>query len=531
MEDNDDIIDKPPATTIMIALYYIYIEIPWKTLDDHKEFHTATCSDLHLLGRIRISTEGINGVLSGTKTNLESYEEMLKKKIADDRFLNHPCSKASKATTTTTERYGETLDIKYCHLRNDLPIESQTFQALSVKITREVVSLNETSSSKTGPQSQGNNSKRNSRRRRRGRNKKNPRNAAVVNEEATHVKGQGDDDNTVLEKESKNQIEPDPEPEQSICLDNFEPANHLTPQEWNKRLLLSTQHKPTISHNGTQTSDGDGGDLEQKDMSDAIIIDARNVYESRIGHFAVDGVPTLLTNTRKYSSISTVLNASIPHIAGKDVYMYCTGGVRCERASVYVQALAQSDRWPKDLPKPKQVYQLQGGIQKYLETYGTMETPSSKIVEGGGDEILLDQESSVSENLTTPCLYKGKNFVFDPRRYDPKVGQPGKPGKCTVCACPHDDYDNGYAPCENKETRCCRCRVLVLVCYGCRDNVRVRGETNEDRDKIECNEGRDDPSPGIPLSVKDKPQLFCGPEGKECIDDGNKADHFEIVHY
>jgi len=496
MSDNDSS-SMNSSTCIMIALYYVYVEIPAKSLDDHKEFHTTTCADLCLFGRIRISTEGINGVLSGDETDLKSYEEALKKEI-EHRSPNY-----------AAKRYGETLDMKYCHLRNDIPIETQTFEALSVKITQEVVSL--------GCHSPGQNVKHNARRK-RGRKKNNKRHE---NSSQDNTVGKEIINDTMLEKKSESIRE--------LCLDQFEPATHLTPQEWNEHLTLSSKRKLT-SLDKSQT------DHIQEDTttaeSDAIIIDARNVYESRIGHFAVDGVPTLLTNTRKYSSIPTVLNASIPDIAGKNVFMYCTGGVRCERASVYLQALAQSELWPNELPKPKQIYQLQGGIQKYLETYGTMETPDLKA-EGTDRETPLDPESAVS--ITTPseqqpCLYRGKNFVFDPRRHDPKVGPPGKSaGKCILCASPHDDYDHGCAPCENKETRCCRCRVLVLVCYGCRDNIRIWGEISEDdTNRTECDEGRGDLNRGEPL-VKDKPKLFCGIDGKECIDGDNKVDHHEII--
>lgn len=452
--------------SVMIALYYWYIQIPARFLEEHKLFHVSICQDLHLFGRIRVSTEGINGVLSGKKDDLEFYEEALRKEA--DRFLSNP------SNSKRSERYGETLDVKYCHMRKDIPEEKQKFDSLSVKIVKEVVSLNDTA---------------NNHPKRRGQKKH-------------RYKLQDLSLSTVEGRVNQNM-------QNQKYLKQFQSAPHLSPQEWNERLLLSAQTKRIIND---QPKTDDRRQVESKvapsaNESDAIIIDARNVYESRIGHFTVDGVPTLLTNTRKFSSIIPVLQEAIPYLAGKTVFMYCTGGVRCERASVYLQALAESEQWPGDLAKPKQVFQLEGGIQKYLEMYGNLEISNSQV------------EEIVKKNHTvdpTPCLYKGKNFVFDMRRYDPIVGQPGKSaGQCTLCANPHDDYDNGFAPSENNEARCCRCRMLILICNTCREKVKVWGEMSE---HCVTND-----------SVDMRPELFCGLGGKECVDDGNKV-HYKIVN-
>lgn len=128
------------------------------------------------------------------------------------------------------------------------------------------------------------------------------------------------------------------------------------------------------------------------------------------------------------------------------------------------------------------------------------------------------------EDIGKPaCLYRGKNFVFDPRRTDPVVGngivktpdsaqvdqcannndRVSLVGKCILCCTPHDDYDNGHSPCAGKEARCCRCRVLVLVCNACRADVRCWGES----------EGKN--------------ELYCGQAGKACVDEGNIAENVE----
>jgi predicted sulfurtransferase len=132
--------------------------------------------------------------------------------------------------------------------------------------------------------------------------------------------------------------------------------------------------------------------------------------------------------------------------------MYCTGGVRCERVSMLVQSL-----YPE-----KKVYQLQGGIQTYLAS-----------LNGKKDE--------------STGFFQGKNFVFDPRRTDPTHGPIPVIGKCLVCSMPHDDYDNGHSPSEEKEARCNTCRMLILVCNSCRCNYTCWGEAATDqRPRLYC---------------------------------------------
>jgi predicted sulfurtransferase len=184
-----------------------------------------------------------------------------------------------------------------------------------------------------------------------------------------------------------------------------------------------------------------------------------------------------LTNTRKYSDLPKVLAQSQEQFAHKkQIFAYCTGGVRCEQASKFVQALVAEDC---------EVYQLHGGIQKYLELYHTNDTsPSDRHHE-------QKQQEEPNPNSKGPCLFKGKNFVFDPRRTDPMYDNTYEEsivGRCCMCSNPHDDYDDGHAPCDNTEARCCKCRILLLVCTPCRRLVQCWGEDYK----------------------KDLPKLFCG---------------------
>ena len=141
-------------------------------------------------------------------------------------------------------------------------------------------------------------------------------------------------------------------------------------------------------------------------------------------------------------------------IENKVVYMYCTGGIRCEKASSYLISRGV-----------KNVFQLQGGVHRYLEEFGS------------------DPES----------LFKGKNYVFDSSGsccvdVDP-TSEPCAPAandlrtsaasglqdhstkpisQCLVCSIPYDTY-NGY-------TTCCVCRTPVLICMTCAVNSRHPGQ-------------------------------------------------------
>eukprot|EP00566_Odontella_aurita_P012626 CAMPEP_0113553406 /NCGR_PEP_ID=MMETSP0015_2-20120614/15595_1 /TAXON_ID=2838 /ORGANISM="Odontella" /LENGTH=479 /DNA_ID=CAMNT_0000454471 /DNA_START=55 /DNA_END=1494 /DNA_ORIENTATION=+ /assembly_acc=CAM_ASM_000160 len=438
----------PGADEPSILLYYCYTPHPLPSVPSHIAFQRELCLSLGLNGRIRVSSEGINGVLSSYKqSDLEDYVRRVVGNLGDGM----------------TE---DEFDAKYCHLRKDIGVEEQMFDALSVKSTREVVSLWE-----PGAEEQRSAARARAKALRRRR-----RNEKMADKEGG---------NTAKVTQSHCCSLPVvPSPPNGVDLGGYIPAPHLSPQEWNDSLL-------SLAISGEE----------------AILIDARNVYESRVGHFRVPGVPTLLTNTRKYSSLPTVLEAHKSELAGKHVFMYCTGGVRCERASTYLQALSDGDGWSEGgkerIEKPKGVYQLKGGIQRYLATFGLPED----CVKEQKYELELYQQSS---GFVNQCLYKGKNFVFDQRRTDPIIGGLQPVGQCLLCKKPWDDYDNGHSPKQNREARCRRCRILVLVCDECRGKIRTWGENNDDK--------------GDNL-----PELFCGPGGESCIDEGNFADAVEII--
>jgi predicted sulfurtransferase len=422
--------DPPPPLShdaYAIILYYCYVPLEEdKVVANVMEFHESYRPLLG--GRVRVSKEGLNGVLSGKRTDLTNYAAQL-----STLLLSFHCDE-------TTSSLSEMLDVKYCDLRPELPAAAQLFTTLSVQKTRHVVQLvDDTPANDIGKNAS--------------KTKRNPQ-----------------------EKPSPPQPQPlkDHSTTPAAFLDVYQAslactAERLSPDDWNERLLAHCT-----------SNDDDSATGEKK--KNIVLLDCRNSYESDIGHFVVPSgaavvTTTLLSNTRKFSELPQVLAETQATLqAADEIYMYCTGGVRCERASGYLQTLLHrsttassspssttdghdDDQQKNNKPIPK-VYQLHGGIQRYLE----------RERQGG-------------------FLYRGKNFVFDPRRVDPHVGV-GVTGRCLVCDIPHDDYDNGR-PSNNEDNdnnnpavaRCCKCRVLMLVCESCRIKVSCWGDEDHDSER------------------------------------------------
>jgi UPF0176 protein len=89
---------------------------------------------------------------------------------------------------------------------------------------------------------------------------------------------------------------------------------------------------------------------------EVLLLDTRNTYETAIGTFAGAVTPPLDT----FSDFSDYVREHLDPAQHRKVAMFCTGGIRCEKASAYM--LQQG--FPE-------VYHLKGGILKYLETVPT----------------------------------------------------------------------------------------------------------------------------------------------------------------
>ncbi len=102
---------------------------------------------------------------------------------------------------------------------------------------------------------------------------------------------------------------------------------------------------------GTYVAPEDWNDLVND--PDVIMIDTRNIYETKIGMFAGAVDP----GTDSFTEFKDYVARQLDPAKNKKVAMYCTGGIRCEKASSYMLAHGFEE-----------VYHLKGGILKYLET-------------------------------------------------------------------------------------------------------------------------------------------------------------------
>ncbi|MFL0080008.1 oxygen-dependent tRNA uridine(34) hydroxylase TrhO [Tenacibaculum maritimum] len=146
-----------------------------------------------------------------------------------------------------------------------------------------------------------------------------------------------------------------------------------------------------------------------------VCVDMRNHYESEIGHF--EGAVTPDVDTFR-DSLDIIEEDLKEHKEDKNLLMYCTGGIRCEKASAYYKHKGF-----------KNVFQLEGGIIEY-----TRQVKEEEI-----------------ENK-----FLGKNFVFDHRRAE-RISD-DVISNCHQCGTPCDNHTN----CANEA-----CHLLFIQCDEC----------------------------------------------------------------
>lgn len=210
---------------------------------------------------------------------------------------------------------------------------------------------------------------------------------------------------------------------------------------------LDHVHKaPCLSRFAGQHLDADAYHELLQDP-DAIVIDVRNAYETALGRMnpPPDGATLLDPQMRNSSEWSAWLadRDTQQRLHGKKVLMYCTGGIRCERATALLNEMSTvntaNDNKDSGSPivKPQGVYELQGGIERYLQTYP----------QGG--------------------YWKGKNYLFDRRMEQVPAEKPIEQVEA--------ETDSLCCQCRQKWTRyrgqykcgVAWCAVPVIVCDDC----------------------------------------------------------------
>ena len=152
---------------------------------------------------------------------------------------------------------------------------------------------------------------------------------------------------------------------------------------------------------------------------ETLLIDFRNHYESEVGYF--DGAILPDVDTFR-DSLPKIEEEILKGNEDKNIVMYCTGGIRCEKASA----------WFKHRGFPN-VHQLEGGIIKYAR----------------------DVKEQGIQNK-----FKGKNFVFDERRGERITEE--IVSVCHLCGTPADTHTN----CANSA-----CHLLFIQCDKCKEKL------------------------------------------------------------
>ncbi|OMH78365.1 UPF0176 protein [Zancudomyces culisetae] len=173
---------------------------------------------------------------------------------------------------------------------------------------------------------------------------------------------------------------------------------YLTPQQWHEQL-------------------------EEK-QGEKVLIDMRNTYEFKVGKFKDAECPDVDTFREEMDYVREKYGDK----KEKEIYMYCTGGIRCSVAGAILKSEGFSN-----------VKTLKGGVIAY------------------GKWLKNVSKEKSSESREIQSLFIGKNFTFDKRLGEPVTQD--IVGRCDQCNEPCDTFTN----CANMS-----CNILFIQCENCR---------------------------------------------------------------
>lgn len=292
---------------------------------------------LPLVGRILIAPEGINGTLSGNRSDIESYVRKMKD-------YHDVVGTTNNSNNNFDLRIFRDVDYKLSYDSSSEPL----FPDLKISIVKEIVST-----------------------------------SGLVDVHDVPV----------------------------------ETGRHLTPEEFHKAL--------------------------EDNKEDIALIDVRNTFEHEIGYFVdpTTNSKAIDPQTTTFSSFEKFCEQNAESLKDKKVLMYCTGGIRCEKASVILKRKGVRD-----------VNQLSGGIHRYLETYGN--NGHFK-----GLNFTFDKRVAMKPN------FAAENNVYSQQKSEIERDEHYQVvGKCVECNTPFDEL------CGSRV--CTVCRDLVLICDTCQPFLR-----------------------------------------------------------
>ena len=188
---------------------------------------------------------------------------------------------------------------------------------------------------------------------------------------------------------------------------------------------LTIKVRPKIVADGLDDSSFDvtdtGAYLTAEEMNqyiddpDALVVDMRNNYESEVGHFAGAVTPDVETFREELQAVPEQLRVH----KNRKIALYCTGGIRCEKASAWLKHNGFTD-----------VRHLKGGIIEYAKQVRQKQLPNK---------------------------FRGKNFVFDER-----LGERISDEVIATCHLCHKQPADTHHHCKNQI-----CHALFISCDDC----------------------------------------------------------------
>lgn len=160
--------------------------------------------------------------------------------------------------------------------------------------------------------------------------------------------------------------------------------SYASDQPFNRFKVRPKKELITLRHPEANPNDQVGEYVDPEHWNDLIndpdvvLLDTRNDYETKVGMFegAID------PDTEIFTELPDWIEKNLDPQKHKKVAMYCTGGIRCEKASSFMLAHGFEN-----------VYHLKGGILKYLETIPADES------KWDGECFVFDQRVSVKHGL------------------------------------------------------------------------------------------------------------------------------------
>ncbi|PQE27858.1 Rhodanese domain protein [Rutstroemia sp. NJR-2017a BBW] len=208
-----------------------------------------------------------------------------------------------------------------------------------------------------------------------------------------------------------------------------------------------------------------------------LLLDIRNHYESRIGYFSPSPssqIPTIKPQIRRFSQFPAFVKKHMMDAAPKTIYSYCTGGIRCEKAT----------RWIKEQKPGDRIFTLKGGISAYMAWF--------------------EGEVRAGRMRGEECLWRGREYVFDGRgSLGLGLGENGVEGREKVARC------HGCGRVEDRLGKCMMegCELVLVVCEECND-VKCCEDCGEMNEK-----GRR----GICSCERERELSLWGPEGMKSV--------------